>query len=666
MLCIPVTAADTEAAILQMHRAKSLADAIEIRLDYIREPVLERLFRHRPPLPVIATCRPEREGGQFRGSEEKRLGILRKAEELGADYVDVEMSAVGRYRRGKAKLIVSFHDFSETPEDLEEILERLASAGGDIVKVVTTARSITDNVRVLRLLREAEVPMVAFCMGRLGQVSRVLAEKFGSVFTLCSLESGKESAPGQLPAREMRETYRAGKLGEGTAVYGLIGNPVEHSGSPCVHNAAFDETGFDAVYVPFEVTDLGRFLGEFRELGARGYSVTVPHKEGIIAELDSVDEMARAIGAVNTVFERNGRLVGTNTDWKAAMEPLEKAAREKLGKEDGLRGLRVAVVGAGGAARAIVFGLKERDARVVILNRTATRARSLAEEIGASWGGLDMLEGVEAEVMVNATSVGMYPKVEETPVPASILRPGMLVFDVVYNPAETRLLREARERGCATLGGMEMFVGQAAMQFEIWTGKAAPREVMQRAAEGFVFGEKREESIFLIGYRCTGKSVVGQALARALGRGFVDTDEVIEKAAGKSAREVFSSDGEEFFRDLETAALGGGCEGKGRVVAVGGGAVLRQANIEAMKEAGKVILLKARAETIRRRMAADPRTKGLRPSLTAGDALSEVEEVLEARREAYERAADWEVETDGVSVKEVVGRIAQLLSSRKY
>jgi len=492
MLCVPIAARDTESAILQTHRAAALADAIEIRLDYIQNLSLERMFGHRPALPLIATCRPSREGGQFEGSEQERLDLLEKADRLGADYVDVEVGSVQGFRRGRAKLIVSHHDFRGTPERLQPVLDRLKATGADIIKLVTTAENITDNVRILELLRDSDEPMVAFCMGKLGMASRILAEKFGSMFTFGSLESGKESAPGQLTAREMREVYRVGKIGRHTQVFGLIGNPVAHSASPAVHNAAFDATETDAVYLPFEVEDIKEFLQEFKKLSIKGYSVTVPHKEEIIGELSSVDEMARGIGAVNTVFEKDGALAGTNTDWEAAITPLEEAARCKLGSREGLRGIRAVVLGAGGAARAIVFGLKHKGAKVRILNRPLDleRAVKLAEETGAEWGRLEEVAGLEPKVLINATPVGMHPRVDESPVPSSALRSGMLVFDAVYNPPETRLMREAKERGCFILGGMEMFVRQAVKQFEIWTRKKAPREVMQEAH--IREGKKRE------------------------------------------------------------------------------------------------------------------------------------------------------------------------------
>ncbi len=662
MLCVPITAPTTESVILDMHRAAALADAIEVRLDYVRNPSLERIFAHRPALPLVATCRPATEGGHFQGSEEERIGLLEKSDRLGADYVDIELTAAQGFRRRSAKVIVSRHDFSGTPVELEPILTRLKSAGADIVKLVTTAQSITDNVRVLELLHDSEVPTVAFCMGRLGLVSRILAEKFGSVFTFGCLEAGRESAPGQPTAGELREIYRAGKTGRHSRIFGLIGNPVAHSASPAVHNAAFDATGTDAVYVPFEVEDIKEFLRTFKKLDIKGYSVTVPHKEGIIRELSSVDDMARRIGAVNTVFGKGGKLLGTNTDWEAAIAPLEEAARRELGSSEGLRGMDVVVLGAGGAARAIVFGLKHKGAKVRILNRTLDleRAVKLAEETGSEWGTLDEAVGLRPQLLINATPVGMHPRVDESPVPSSVLRSGMLVFDAVYNPAETRLMREAKARGCFTLGGMEMFVRQAVRQFEIWTGKRAPREVMQKAAEGRIFGKAKKGNIFLTGYRCTGKSVAGSRAAELLGYGFVDMDEMIEAESGMTASELFARKGEEYFRDMETAVLGRLCDGDGQVVATGGGAVLREANVDAMKRAGKVALLSARPDTVRRRMVDDGKTSELRPPLLGADALAEIEEVMAARMKTYEAAADLKVETDELPIEEVAKRIAAL------
>ncbi|HLA37638.1 MAG TPA: shikimate dehydrogenase, partial [Candidatus Brocadiales bacterium] len=306
-----------------------------------------------------------------------------------------------------------------------------------------------------------------------GLISRILAPKYGSYLTFGSLDVGKESAPGQLTAREMLGVYHVDKINRETALYGLIGNPVGHSLGPYVHNAAFRELGINAVYLPFKVENLSEFVQGFRGLKVQGYSVTIPHKEAIVPLLDGLDPLAREIGAVNTVVNKAGNLMGYNTDSTAAMRELEEAMGD-------LKGKKATLIGAGGAARAIAFGLKKKGADVTLVNRTEDRARRLAEELGCRYRRFEDVTKIDGEVLINTTSVGMYPKTDISPVPPEAIRPGMWVFDIVYNPLQTCLLREAEERGCRTLDGLRMFLYQAAQQFELWTARPAPLGLMEK------------------------------------------------------------------------------------------------------------------------------------------------------------------------------------------
>ncbi|HHT9132302.1 MAG TPA: shikimate dehydrogenase [Candidatus Tripitaka californicus] len=490
MLCTPIAANTTEKALQDAQEASQLADVIEIRLDYISHPDLKKLLAHRPK-PIIATCRPTREGGRFEGPEEVRIKLLEQAVELGAEFVDIEHDSVGAenfqpllQKGGKAKVIISYHNFKETPANLKEIYARLSDSPADIVKIVTTANDITDNLKIFHLLEAVGArcnvplqgkwkPLSAFCMGKLGQISRILAPKYGSSLTFGSLATGKESAPGQLTAREMLEVYHINEINGETSIYGLIGNPVGHSLGPYIHNAAFRELGINAVYLPFKVEDLKKFVQGFKGLKVQGYSVTIPHKEAIVPLLDGLDPLAREIGAVNTVVNKAGNLMGYNTDSTAALRELEEAVGD-------LKGKKATLIGAGGAARAIAFGLKKKGADVTLVNRTEDRARRLAQELGCHYRRFEDVTRIDGEVLINTTSVGMYPKTDVSLVPPEALRPGMWVFDIVYNPLQTRLLREAGERGCRTLDGLRMFLYQAAQQFELWTGRPAPLELMER------------------------------------------------------------------------------------------------------------------------------------------------------------------------------------------
>lgn len=504
LLAVPLIGPPVEDALATLNEQNRLFDVAEIRIDLIAAfrdrtaceaaPDLRRLLTPRP-CPVIVTNRPTRQGGSWSGDEARRLDLLAEADALGADYLDVELDALPQFRHrvgqasrlpeaGKmpaphARLIVSYHNFQETPHDLPEIARQIEATEADIVKVVTLARSLADNLAVLRVLRAARKPTIALTMGEHGHVARILGPKFGAFLVFASAGAGRESAPGQVPARDLVDLYRFRETGPATRLYGVIANPVAHSMSPAIHNAAFRECGIDAVYLPFRVDDVAQFIPAYQELPMDGYSVTIPHKEAVIPLLDEVEPLARRIGAVNTIVRRDGRLLGSNTDWAAAVHAIESS----LAAGASLRGKTALLLGAGGASRAIAFGLAAAGCRVFIANRTAERAVRLAADVGCESVGLADIGAVPYDILVNGTSVGMHPRIDATPLDPSLLRPGSPVFDSVYNPLETRLLREARKAGCRTVDGLAMFVNQAAAQFELWTGVPAPCDLMRSVVE---------------------------------------------------------------------------------------------------------------------------------------------------------------------------------------
>jgi len=472
----------------EMAAAAETADVIELRLDFATDFDLKAILEKRPK-PVIVTHRPVREGGHYRGSEEDRLAVLRRAVELGAEYVDVELDSVGRVPPGgSTRRIVSTHNFKEVPADLPGLHAKLVKSGADIAKFACMANDIADNLRVFDVLRDAKHPTIALCMGEPGLISRILGRKYGNLLTFASLAEGKESAPGQISAADLRTLYRYKSVGPATKVYGVVANPVAHSMSPAIMNAAFDAAGLDAVYVPFKVEgDVVQFVNAFKALDVRGYSVTLPHKQAVLAAMDEVDPLAERIGAVNTVVNREGELFGTNTDVPGALKALENALRPRDTSDAGageasspIRGKRVLLLGAGGAARALAYGLADRGATITIANRTHERAVKLAAEVGAETAPLADVKSVQPDVLVNTTSVGMTPNVEASPVPPGTIQPGTVIFDAVYNPPATKLLRDAQAAGCATVSGIAWFVNQAALQFELWTGLPAPRDAMER------------------------------------------------------------------------------------------------------------------------------------------------------------------------------------------
>jgi 3-dehydroquinate dehydratase/shikimate dehydrogenase len=477
-----------------MERAEGMADCIEIRLDLVPREVWTPLLRRRKK-PCIIALRPERQGGEFQGEEISRIQLLAEALNYCPDFIDMEwdmpphlFGSLMKKKSGKTGVIVSYHNLTDTPYDIESISKRLGSRGGDILKIVTWARDLSDNVRILKFVERQSAKTIAFCMGPFGVPSRVLTLRSGGFLTFGALDAGKESAPGQIPAKDLTGIYRAGRIHRRTRVFGLIGNPVSHSLSPCIHNPAFEVADFDGVYVPFQVRDLGNLIHDLSSLGVEGFSVTIPHKEGVISLLNRADGTSRKIGAVNTVYREGGQWLGTNTDVYGAWKALETTGLD-------LRGKRWTVIGAGGVARAIAYGagVKAKPKSLTLVGRTPERLECLLGDLrrtfsaplsGTLLAETDLKEVLEeTDILVNGTPVGMAPAADETPVPSHFLQPRHLVFDTVYNPIETRLLREAGERGCQTVSGFQMFLFQGAAQFERWTGKKAPLQLMEQKAK---------------------------------------------------------------------------------------------------------------------------------------------------------------------------------------
>ncbi len=476
------------------HLAEQGCKLVELRLDFlVTPPNLKRLLAERH-CPVIITCRREQDGGRWAKGEEQRLMLLRQAIAAGVEYVDLEediASSVPRF--GKTKRIISYHNFQETPEDLNHLHARLSALNADIVKIATMAHSPHDNLRLMRLMRAARVPTVAFCMGEFGQPSRILAGKFGAPFTYSTFHAERTMAPGQLSYQQMKEIYRYEKINQATEVYGVIADPISHSLSPQIHNAAFDTQDLNKVYVPFRVRpeDLTQFMHDCRELGIRGLSVTIPHKEEILHHKTKCDVGTEEIGAANTLIWSGDDRIAYNTDYRAAMAGLDDlfGGNEKDGS--GLKDKDALILGAGGAAKAIAVGLSRREAKIVIASRTVERADELAQRCKGRSIGWGSRHTVPCDLIVNCTPVGMHPHLDETPYEQKHLRPETVVFDTVYNPEHTLFLKQAREAGCRVITGVDMFIGQAALQYKLFTGQEAPtaamREVFRRSISAVKF-----------------------------------------------------------------------------------------------------------------------------------------------------------------------------------
>jgi len=458
---------------------------IEFRLDYLKQPLaalpkIHRFLETHQYVTAIGTCRRADNGGKFKGSLASELDVLTKARAAGCHIVDLELQSALKSKpeaiarlRGRAGLILSFHDFRAT-RNLDETLEKMLKVPADFYKIVTTATTLSDNVAMMKFLQTQsdKHALVGLCMGEQGIISRVLSVRAGSVFTFGAVSADLKTAPGQVSAGDLHSIYRIEQVDAATRVYGVAGDPIEHSLSPVIMNTALRRENVNGVYLPLHAKTLKDLIRCVREIPLHGLSITMPYKQAILPYLDNTDAHTTKIGACNTVVRgQDGKLYGFNTDAAGVVRPLE----QRLSIESA----KVLVLGAGGAARAAVFGLKERGAEIWILNRTSLKAQKLARQAKARTIKRADLRKIAFDVIINATPLGM-GNTRDCPLKDEEIQ-ARVVFDMVYDPVETHLLQVARARGIAVIPGVEMFVQQAARQFEIWTGKPAPAGDMLRA-----------------------------------------------------------------------------------------------------------------------------------------------------------------------------------------
>jgi 3-dehydroquinate dehydratase/shikimate dehydrogenase len=485
-ICVSITGATASEMLSRAEQVSHENPFIELRLDTLNKPqaILPKLKsftaanRH---VTVIATCRRNENGGHFVGELFEQAEILEGAAKAGCQLIDVEIESAEtvrpadwkRLRASGAALILSYHDFSHT-RGLQRAFERMQHFDPEFYKIVPTARSLADNVAVLELLQlhGDDTNMIAMAMGEAGIVSRLLGARAGSAFTFASMAVGEETASGQMTVDTLRSLYRFEEIDAATRVYGVAGHPIAHSLSPLMLNTAFRRERINAVFLPLETGKIADLLTLVERIPLAGLAVTMPLKQEILPSLARMDELSTRIGACNTIVRGpDGRLFGFNTDVSAVIGPLERRIS--------LKGARVLVLGAGGAARAAVFGLKEKGAEVHILNRTPESAKELATHAKAKVFKREQLTKTDFDIVLNATPAGMHGSKVESLLEPEELR-ARLVFDMVYNPIQTPLLRMAHEKGIAVIPGLEMFVHQGARQFEIWTGKPAPEADMRR------------------------------------------------------------------------------------------------------------------------------------------------------------------------------------------
>jgi len=522
-LCVSIYVNDAPQALRDCALAAERgADMVELRVDTFTDAEQVKQLVKQCPLPCVVTCRDQNEGGHSALSDVERLTLLHNAAQAGASYLDIEFATVRanswpgpqQPRDRRPGWIYSSHDFNDRPANLLQLMIDLAQSPCDVSKVAWKARSIRDNIEALDLMLQRHKPTAAICMGEAGLLSRVLTKKFGGFLTFASLDKQSATAPGQVTIDDLKKLYRWDAQQASTKIYGVVGSPVAHSMSPAIHNAAFDAVDFDGVYVPLLVEPsyeafkafMETFL-EFESLHLSGLSITIPHKENALRYLKEknadIDPLAERIGALNTIvisdagsenpkskIQNPKSLTGFSTDYPAILDCITSALSIK---REQLKNYRVAVLGAGGTGRTAVAALAHYGATVVVYNRTHARAEELATEFNGHNGFNGHVAKVVAarmeklcdsccQIFINTTSVGMSPNVDASPFDAHAidLNESHLVFDTIYNPLETKLLRHARERGAKTIPGIEMFVRQAAGQFEAWTQQPAPVELMRK------------------------------------------------------------------------------------------------------------------------------------------------------------------------------------------
>lgn len=494
-ICVPLN--EKSSALLAAASAKvgDVADLIELRLDGLESDELAgsrtslndlvNNIRHA----LIITFRSQAQGGYRAITEAERLSFWKNHRDLKATFFDIEKDLVAELtaldpgdQPDWSRVICSHHDFNGVPKNFEAIYDQMAFTPARIVKLAVKANEIVDCLEIFKLLERAQREqreIIAIAMGEAGVLTRILGPSRGSFLTYGASELERATAPGQLLASELKSIYRIDQINADTMITGLVGLPVMHSVSPHMHNAAFQAAQLNGVYLPFEVQNLRAFIKRMvdprtREIDwrLRGLSITAPHKTEVLQYLDWIDANAREIGAVNTVVLENEQLLGYNTDADGLIEPLVR----RIGS---LAAARAAVIGAGGAAGAAIFALQQRGVDVVCYARDPNKAKAISQRFNISSEPLESASFAGNDIVINATPLGSFGRnLAETSATADQLRGSKLAYDLVYNPIETRFLREARTAGCEVLGGLEMLVAQAKLQFKLWTETNTSSELM--------------------------------------------------------------------------------------------------------------------------------------------------------------------------------------------
>jgi len=541
-LAVPIAAKDLDTARRQVKAALGAgAEMLELRTDYLENlnaDLVKNLIAYvknagDKQLPIIVTCRDKQQGGATKYPQQLRVDVLTGALRAGSEFIDFEYDnylstenqekiRLALSQSPKARLILSAHNFQTRFANISKLYRNiLAVCPEAIPKLVYTANHINDCFEAFDLLHQSSGERIVFCMGEAGLISRIIAKKLNSFVTFASIDDQSATAPGQLTIEQFKKLYRYDYIKSDTELFGVIAEPVAHSLSPAIHNACFAEKRMNKIYLPLLVEggqqEFDSFLHNalFRKwLNFGGFSVTIPHKQNALNYVKQkqgfVEPLAEKIGAANTIVCRVGfsppskiknggasptlqantvvinesratnderRICAYNTDYSAALDAITSTLG--ISRAD-LNGLSVAVIGAGGVARAIVAGLSDAGTKIRIYNRTVTRGEKLAVEFNCDFAPLDDLKNIDAKLLINCTSIGMHPNVDATPIPQEYLKKDMAVFDTVYNPAKTLLLKEAKKKRAKTIDGISMFVNQGLAQFKLFTNTNGNAELMRK------------------------------------------------------------------------------------------------------------------------------------------------------------------------------------------
>ena len=457
---------------------KDYVDICELRLDLLSPSEVAKAadFPSMVDIPVILTLRRVSDGGKCTLQEKARRSLLIDTMKNGGfSYVDIEddvkKSDVEEAAHSLGmKVIRSYHDFEGVPADIFSRVHSLASRG-DVAKIAVTPHNTADVMTLFRINEELkDVPKIIIGMGEWGVATRILYKKMGSILTFGS--NGKAVAPGMISARELKLLYRADQLNDNTGIYGIVGNPVMHSLSPQIHNPGFHKIHYNAVYVPFLSESIRSFLTLAEMLRMRGFSVTVPFKVDVVKYLGNITREVKQIGSCNTVVRVPNMWKGTNTDYYGFIHPIEKEIDDDRIKS-------ALVIGAGGAAKAIVWALKMRNVKVMIVNRTKSKADELARLYGVGSDSLDNISLYEGKVdlVVQATNMGLHPYEDVNPAENFHFSGKEIAYDIVYKPKYTKFLIAAEKAGCPLKFGWDMLMEQGKLQFESFTGYHYPKDV---------------------------------------------------------------------------------------------------------------------------------------------------------------------------------------------